>query len=159
MEDAILDSNLFKQENSKRRRSLFPWWIKTFIWIFLILGSIVPFGLIYGLLGYQFKISLYGFETSNPISIDGLYLSILFLLKGLTAFALWTEKDWAIILGKTDAIIGIILCGYMMIVQPFFNIQTGFHLNIRLELILLIPFLIKLDKIKDEWKKLAVADN
>lgn len=158
MENTILDANLTKHENSKRRRSLLPWWIKIFIWIFLILGLLAPIGLVFGFFGIQFQISLYGFTTNEPLSIDGLYLIGLFLLKGITAFGLWTEKDWAITLGQIDAILGIVLCIFMSVIYPFINIRTGFHFTFRLELILLIPFLIKLLKIKSEWKKLAIAE-
>ena len=157
-EDKLLEEDFTRPEDIKRRRSLLPWWIKTFCWIFLIFGSIAPIGLILGLLGIQFEISLYGLSTNNPISIDGLYLIGIFILKGITALGLWTEKDWAINLGIIDAILGIIVCGFMMFVNPFINIENGFHLNIRLELLLLIPYLIKLDKIKGDWKKIEVAE-
>jgi hypothetical protein len=154
----ILDSNLLRPENSKRRRSLLPWWIKTFTWIFLIFSLIVPVGIGFGLFGLQFQISLYGFSTDTPLSFDGLFLMALFLLKGITAFGLWTEKDWAIYLGQIDAVLGIITCGFMMFIYPFTGNQPGALINIRLELILLIPFLFKLIKIKSEWDKLAVTN-
>lgn len=153
-ESKILDEGFIKHEDFKKRRSLLPWWIKTFIWIFLVLGLIAPIGLIFGLLGFQFQIALYGLGTTDPTSIDGLYLMGLFILKGITAFGLWTEKDWAITLGQIDAILGIIICAFMMMIYPFFSNQTGFHLNIRLELLLLIPFLLKLGNIKSDWNKI-----
>lgn len=157
MENTILDSNLIKQENSGlRRRSLLPWWIKTFTWIFLVMALIVPVSIIYGLLGQPFQMTLYGFSTNNPLSTDGLFLAVLFVLKGITALGLWTEKDWAINIAMVDAILGIIMSGFMTIIYPFINIQTGFQLNIRLELLILIPFLYRLVKIKPEWNKLSV---
>lgn len=159
MENTILDSNLIKQENSgPRRRSLLPWWIKTFAWIFLVMALIVPVSIIYALLGQSFQMALYGFSTNNPLSTDGLFLAVLFILKGITALGLWTEKDWAINIAMVDAILGIIMSGFMTIVYPFMNIDTGYQLNIRLELLLLIPFLYKLIKIRPEWNKLAVAN-
>lgn len=159
MENTILDSNLIKQENSSpRRRSLLPWWIKTFAWIFLVMALIVPVSIIYGLLGQPFQMALYGFSTNNPLSTDGLFLAVLFILKGITALGLWTEKDWAINIAMVDAILGIIMSGFMTIVYPFMNIDTGYQLNIRLELLLLIPFLYKLIKIKPEWNKLSVTN-
>jgi hypothetical protein len=114
----------------KRRRQLLPWWIKVFIWIFLVFGSIVPIGLIAAVFGYNFQIALYGLETNQPLSIIGLLLCVLFLLKGAVAYGLWTEKDWAVKLGIVDAIIGIAICCFIMLVYPFIDENPRFNFNI-----------------------------
>jgi hypothetical protein len=82
-----------------KRRTLLPWWIKFFIWVFIIFGSFVPIGIVSGLLGINFHLSLYGLETNEPLSAIGIIISLLFLFKGITAYVLWTEKDWAILFG------------------------------------------------------------
>lgn len=151
MTTEILDSNLDGQISNKRRRSLLPLWIKIFIWIFLVMGSIAPIGLIVGMFGIKFQLSLYGLETVNPLSFVGLGLICIFLFKGITAYGLWFEKQWAIIVGQIDAIIGILICAFVMMILPFIDTHLGFKLNIRLELVLLIPYLVKLEKIKKEW--------
>ncbi|MCF8298028.1 MAG: hypothetical protein K9J13_10825 [Saprospiraceae bacterium] len=140
----ILDSDF--TEELIRRRKLLPWWIKIFAWIFLVFGAISPFGLIFGFLGMNFMLSLYGIQTYQPVSIIGLFLIGLFLLKGITAYSLLMEKDGAISLAQIDTIIGIAVCTFMMLIYPFINNLPGFHLTFRLELVLLIPFLIKLGK-------------
>ena len=147
MSDEILDSN-FGGQTFVRRRSLLPVWIKIFTWIFLIFGVAAPFALMFGLLGIHFQLSLYGLETNDPISLIGLFLIGIFLYKGITAFGLWMEKSWAIIAGQIDAVLGIVVCIFVMFINPFLN---SFKINIRLELLLLIPFLIKLGKIKKDW--------
>ena len=136
-----------------RRRELLPWWIKAFVWIFMIVGVIVPIGLVIGLLGYSFSISLYGFESTEPISLTGIFLIVLYLIKAVTAFGLWTEKIWAVDLGIIDAIIGLVVCGAVMLVLPLIDISEGFVLKLRLEPILLILYLLKLQKIKPLWKE------
>jgi hypothetical protein len=142
-----------------RRRKLFPWWIKVFIWIFLIFGALTPLVLILGITGLPVLQSLYGIETYKPISVIGFTLTSLFILKGITAYDLWTEKDWAISLAQIDAFIGIVICVCVMFIYPFVSTQQqGFTLNIRLELAILIPFLIKLGKIKNDWKIMSVAN-
>lgn len=156
MDSQTLDSELLQQNQSKRRRDLLPWWIKTFLWIFLVLSVLVPFNVIGAMWGFQYQISLYGLSANGPFSIDGSFLLGLFVLKGITAIGLWTEKDWAIISGQIDAILGIIICLFMMFVHPFINSTSGAHFEIRLELVLLIPFLLKLINIQDEWKSLTV---
>lgn len=135
----------------KRRRELLPWWIKVFTWIFLIFGAIVPLTIIFAIVGYTFQISLYGLETNEPLSLTGLLLIILFLFKGIVAYGLWTEKDWVINLGIIDAIAGIAICVFMMLLYPFFDVSPGFTFSFRLELLLLIPYLIKLKKINNDW--------
>jgi uncharacterized membrane protein (DUF2068 family) len=136
---------------NKRRRDLLPWWIKIFIWIFLVFGAIIPVAIIFGVIQYKFQISLYGIETNNPLSIIGTFLMFLFLLKAVVAYGLWTEKDWAVNLGIIDTILGISVCIFVMFIYPFINTISGFILNLRLELLFLIPFLLKLLKIKIGW--------
>lgn len=132
------------------RRKLLPWWMKFFCWLFMIFGVAAIVFLFLGLFGISENLYLYGFDTNKPLSVTGLIIIIVGAFKGLAAFSLWFEKDYAIILGTIDAIIGIIMCVIFMTVLPFF-IQN-FHHTIRLELLLLIPYLIKLNSIQPEWK-------
>lgn len=148
LESDILDS--LEDENPPRRRKLLPWWIKFFCWVFMIFGVVTPIALMAAFTGTSFNISLYGLNTSNPMSIIGILATALFGFKGIAAFGLWTEKDWAITLGKIDAVVGIAVCVVVMLLLPIFS-KSGFNLNFRLELILLIPFLIRLQKIEIQW--------
>ena len=93
--------------------------------------------------------SLYGFETNDPLTSIGLLIISLGIFKGFTAYNLWFEKDIAIKLGKIDAIIGIVICSFLMLALPF--IDDAFDFDFRLELVLLIPYLIKLNKIQEKW--------
>lgn len=150
-QEHVLDSGF---SNSKtRRRALLPWWIKFFVWIFIILGSIVPFGLVYGLLNLPFQISLYGLTAYQPFSTLGLGLAALLILKGITAYGLWFEQAWATDLAIIDAVLGITICLIIMF-NTFLNAQSGQY-SFKLELILLIPYLIKMLKIRQKWKKVA----
>lgn len=79
----------------------------------------------------------------------GLFLVAIILFKAFTAFSLWFEKDYAIKLGKVDTILGIAICMASMVVIPYLQENSGF--TIRLEIALLIPFYIKLNKIEEEW--------
>lgn len=139
-------------ENMIRRRELLPTWMKIFVWIFMITGAIASFCFLAGLSGTKLKLALYGIESQEPLSFAGLFVLLLFLFKGIVAFGLWTEKDWAIKLGIADAILGIIVCIYVMAINPFLNNNAGFVMNLRLELVALIPYLMKLKKIKPLWE-------
>ncbi len=131
------------------RRKQLPLWIKVFCWIFMFLSLTGVLSLILGVFGWQFEISLYGFETYEPISLIGLSLISIMLLKGYTAYALWFEKDEAIKLGIIDAWLGIVICAGSMLVLPF--ILDDFNFNLRLELFFLIPYLNKLNSLRTQW--------
>ena len=148
-ETQIIDSEL--STTNERRRKLLPVWIKIFLWIFMVLGAIAPIGLILGILGIDFNLALYGLETTNALSITGLLIILFFAIKGSVSFGLWTEKDWAVKLAIIDAVIGIVACTIVMLVLPFLSHSNGFNFNVRLELIALIPYLIKMRKIKGDW--------
>jgi hypothetical protein len=150
-QNEILDSALVFKESFDRRK-LLPWWIKIFAWIFMVFGVVAPIGLMLGLFGYSFQLLLYGLQTNQPFSLTGLLLLAIFLLKGISAYGLWTRKDWAITLGILDSILGIVICGYVAFVYPFIDNTPGFTLDFRFELLLLIPYLIKLTRIKQAWE-------
>jgi hypothetical protein len=135
-----------------RRRYLLPWWIKTFCWIFMVMGAIVPIAVVLGLLGYSFNISLYDFKTTQPLSFLGIFLTGLYLLKGIAAYGLWTEKRWAVDMGIADAIVGLATCLVAVFVIPFIDASNGFVINFPLEPVLLAMYLIKLLKIRAAWK-------
>jgi hypothetical protein len=151
-----LDSELLSRETAKRRRDLLPWWIKVFLWIFLVFGIIAPAGVVLGLMDLSFQLSIYGLTTSDPLSIPGLFLTAVFILKGVLALGLWSEKDWAIKLGMVDAILGIAVCVFTMVIYPLLYNESGFHVTFRIELAVLILFLITLNKIKNDWEKIAI---
>jgi hypothetical protein len=148
-------TDLVTESNTNRRKDLLPWWIKIFMWIFLVLGSIATLGFIIGLLGYPFEMSLYGIGVNDPLSISGIVLITIFIIKGITAYGLVKEKDWAIITGIIDAIIGIVTC-LVMAAYPLIFPDSGITSRFRFEILILIPYLIKLLKIRPEWDRLRI---
>jgi hypothetical protein len=149
MEDKnYLDEFLPETIVAVRRRKLLPVWMKIFIWIFLVIGVCSVPGFIAGLFGFSFSIAIYGFDTNEPTSTTGIFLLLIFLLKGMVAYALWFEKDWAINLGLFDAFLGIAVCIALMIFQLT---RDGLHFEFRLEILVLIPYLIKLYRIRKPW--------
>lgn len=134
----------------KRRRDLLPIWIKIFTWIFIGFGILAPVCLVLGLFGINLSLSLYGFESNEPLSLTGLTIILLFGIKGITAFGLWTEKQWAVSLAIADALLGIAIC-VVMLALPFFDSEEGFALPFRLELFVLVPYLYVMNRIRAEW--------
>ena len=137
------------QENGILRKRMLPLWIKIFTWIFLIISAIAPIVFVLGLMGFTAQLALYGLETNEPLSPIGILITALFIIKGITAFGLLKEKDWAIKIGIADAIIGIVICTLVML-YPIINSDSKFSL--RIELVALIPYLLKLLKIKTQWE-------
>ena len=149
MNENILDAQDFEESNL-RRRELLPIWIKAFIWFFLVFGALAPVGLIAGVLGLNFDLALYGVSTVSPLSLTGIFIITIFALKGVVAFGLWTEKYWAVNLAIIDAVIGILVCVFVMIVLPsLYSNEVNFVF--RLELVFLIPYLLKMQNIQAKW--------
>ncbi len=134
-----------------KRRDLIPIWIKVFIWIFIITGGLTVPVFLFALIGNSTTLAIYGLETNDGLSVTGLIIFALFIFKGLTALALWTENDWAITCGIIDAALGIVIClGFT--VAPLYNSQIPFVF--RLELVALIPYLVWLLRVKNEWESI-----
>ena len=147
----LLDDVIQENFRPVRRRALLPWWMKVFIWIFMVMGALGILVFIAGLSGFHAELSLYGLMSNDSTSFTGIVITILFFIKGLVAYGLWAEKDWAINLGYVDAITGILFCLYMMLGVRFFHPDAGF--TFRLELLLIVPYLIKLRQLHPEWDK------
>ncbi len=147
----LLDEIVSENFPKTRRRKLLPWWIKVFIWIFIVSGIMTIPVFLMGLFGYNFEIAMYGLETRDPRSIIGVVLGFVFLIKGITAYGLWTEKDWGIKLGMIDASGGIIICMLVMLI-PYLIPDLGLPHSFRLELVILVPYFIRLKRISQQWE-------
>ena len=134
------------------RRKLLPWWIKTFCWIFMILGVCGLASLIGNTFTDNVSLSLYGFSSNTAYSGVGIFIIAVMALKGFASYSLWFEKPNAIIIAKIDAIVGIVICIASMFIIPFAS-GDG-HIPFRLEILLLIPYYIKINKIEYEWDNL-----
>ncbi|KRB55845.1 hypothetical protein [Flavobacterium sp. Root186] len=134
------------------RRKLLPWWIKTFCWIFMLMGALGLASLIGNVFTENINLSLYGFSSNTAYSGVGVFIIATMAFKGFAAYSLWFEKANAITIAKIDAIVGIAICIVSMFIIPF---TTGDgHISLRLEILLLIPYYIKINKIEYEWDNL-----
>lgn len=150
MNEIILDEKLSIKEG--RRRDLLPMWVKIFCWIFMFFLGMIPIGLVFGLLGLEFSLALYGIETVVPFSLIGMIILFLFAIKGVVAIGLWTEKAWAAQLAELDGILGTIICTFVMFILPVIADRSDVFVSFRLELVALIPYFMKMREIKSEWE-------
>lgn len=128
------------------RRGLLPWWIKFFCWVFMIAGILSLIALLLTFLGYEADLTIYGFDAKDNYPFNFILILSVFLFNTIVAYSLWFEKPKAILLGKINALIGIFLCSLFMILTA-----VNGNFTIRLEIILLVVFLLKLDQIKEKW--------
>lgn len=143
----------------QRRKDLLPFWMNFFIWAFLFLAACAA--LIYTIylftgifFGYK-GASLYGMEAPEVLSPLGIFITVLLLFKVFIAFSMKTEKKWAIDLAILDAVFGIVICIYMMFVEPLVYKDGGhYEFNLRFELLFIVPYLIKCIKINQTWKNM-----
>ena len=152
MEESSAFEEFETKDNFARRRSLLPIWIKIFTWLFLIGGVVATGILICGFFLTNIDLSIYGIDANHPYTIIGFLVSILLIYKGIVAYGLWFEQTWAVQAAIIDAIAGIAICIIMMVVIPFTVPNISF--TIRLELIPLYFYLIKMQKIKSIWENL-----
>lgn len=138
------------------RKGLIPVWIKIFSWIFLVIGTLAFTAPVAGLMGYNFATSLYGLESNEPLSVMGLCLTVLFVFKGIVSVGILKQTDWAIKAGLADAITGIVICCGVTL-YTFISPDASWGGSIRLELIALIPYLLKLKKIKPDWERIVAT--
>lgn len=141
-------TDVFTQDPKFIRKKLLPLWIKIFSWIFLVIGLLLPLIIFSGIVMHSFAAAMYGLETENIYSFEALLLISIYAFKTFTAYGLLKYKDWAVKFGIIDAITGIAICTGVMGYQIVQDIKFDF----RLELLFLIPYLIKLQKIKTNWK-------
>jgi uncharacterized membrane protein (DUF2068 family) len=150
-----LDGQLAKSTN-RTRRSLLNIYIKIFIWIFLAMGIISPLTMLSAVFTNDVTVALYGMTASNPLSLLGLLITLLYVLKGVVSYGLWWEKDWGPQLAVVDAVIGIVACLLVMFLLPHYGNNNGVStFSFRLEFIVLFPYMIKMGNIKDLWKRLG----
>lgn len=144
----------FVEESKKKREELLPWWLTPFMWICIALIALSTLRTSIGVGGFYFGLNLYGLSTDYALSMIGIVIIALFLLKAITLYGFVKQKYWAVQSGITDAIAGILVCLYTAILPL---IIPGADVGFRLEFIVLIPYLITMLKIQTEWKNAAAG--
>lgn len=135
-----------------RRRKLLPIWIKIFVWIFMIMGATAPLAFVAGLFIDNVNLAIYGINATESISFAGILVTSIFISKGIVAYGLWFEKNWAVTAAYIDGIAGVLICILVMLIMPLLVIGPVRNFSIRFEIILLIPYIIKMDKIQYDWE-------
>jgi hypothetical protein len=128
------------------RRMLLPIWIKIFIWIFMVTGGLAPIIFLIGAFGGNFHASIFGLESTDPISMQSLLIICVFIYNGIIAYMLWTERKDAVTTAIYGAWFNVLICVVCMVMA----IADG-RFSFRIELVPLFFFISKLKKIKEAW--------
>ena len=156
-EEILENKHTIMQKLMKRRLEFIPIWMKIFMWIFVFLGTWIVFANILRVVGINFaansSTSIYGLETFDKNTLLYFFISGLIVYKTIVSFAMITEKKWAISAAIIDAILGLLVVVWVMVLNPLLN-ETNFSYdwNFQFELLLLIPYLLKCIRIKKDWK-------
>ena len=142
-----MENNFEEFENIRtaKRRDLLPTWIKVFCWIFMIAAVLSVIVALLYVINIQLSLDLFGFSAADGVVSLLIALSA-FLFNGVAAFMLWTEHKDAVTVAKLSAYYGILLC----IVSTILTLMSS-RVMFRLEIILLVLFLNKLNKIEYDW--------
>jgi hypothetical protein len=130
------------------RKKLIPKWIKVFGWIFVVAGAIVPISWVFAaatqMLGsYEvFGIKYYG-PAHHPIAI---LVAAIFVALAVSAYGLLFGKSWGVHACLATGYLSVAVCIVTMLIG-----LSHQSINLRLELLLLIPYLRKLHQIKRQW--------
>ena len=149
------------QKIIKRRLDLIPLWMKIFMWIFILLGSWVVIANILRIAGITLapnsSTSLYGLETFEKNTLLYFFIAGLLVFKTAVSFAMLTEKSWAIRAAIVDAVIGILVMIWVMVIKPtYFSTTDEFEFAFQFEILLLVPYLLKSLKIRTEWEEFDI---
>lgn len=140
---------LTTEEKVHARKALIPLWIKLFGWLFIVMGAGVPFLYVGSLLfGFTASYGMFGLEyTGNAMAWMPLLIAILIFINGLCAYGLLFGKDWGLTACISFGFIGLALTLGTMLFDAYVHARW----MIRLEPILQIPYLIKIQRLKSLW--------
>ena len=147
--DVVLESQEMNADKQQLRRALLPVWIKIFGWLFIVMGGIVPFLYLGSLiLGFSASYTMFGLEYEGAAQAFMPFLiCCTIFINGLCAYGLLFGKDWGLTACIVFGYFGLALTVGSMVFEMF--VSGG--MMIRLEPLIKIPYLIKLNKLKGHW--------
>ncbi|MDR6515309.1 hypothetical protein J2780_001887 [Chryseobacterium camelliae] len=114
------------------------------------MGTIAVFLPLTGLFSNDTNLSIYGIESTQIYSPAGIFIISILVFKGIVAYGLWFEQEWAPKAAIADAGLGIAICVIMMLVIPFTVDHITF--TIRFELVPLYFYFKKMRQIQNIWE-------
>lgn len=135
----------------KKKWQLLSNWYKTIILLYAFLSPIAFITICLSFFTKNIPLSLYGISSSSQFSSTGLFILSLILVKAVVGCSFIIGHNKAPIIGLIDSAVGIICCLFIGFIFPFFNQKESIDIVFRVELLILIPFLLKSFKIRKSW--------
>lgn len=130
------------------RRKLVPRWIKIFGWIFMVMGIAIFVLPIAAPLGKPATYEIFGLHHQGaPFDPMALTISAIILSLAASAYGLLFGRSWGLTACLVTGYVGVAICLGTMA----HSVTSQGSLAIRLELLLQIPYLVKLHKIRPLW--------
>lgn len=131
------------------RRALVPLWIKIFGWLFMAMGLAVPvLDVVVTILGQPASYALFGLQHhGSPFHPVALVISAITLSLAVSAYGLLFGRAWGLNACLVTGYGGAAICIATMVYSLF----SENSLTIRLELLVHLPYLMRLHKIKPLW--------
>lgn len=129
------------------RKGMVPLWIKIFGWIFIALAVLsIPIMVWAVAAGQPVSFQLFGLNYAGPALKPGAFAMVaLNLFMGITAYGLIFRKDWGVVGAMSNGYVGLAICVITMIISG--------GTNIRVEPIIQLFYLRRLQKIQGQWKE------
>ena len=136
-------------EMATHRKNLIPLWIKIFGWVFIVIGiSVPPLTIFLSVTNQHATFEMFGLRHyGSPFHPMALLISAIVLSLAISAYGLLFGKPWGLDACLVTGYVGVAICLATMAYSFMFQRS----LTIRLELLVQIPYLIKLRKIKPFW--------
>jgi hypothetical protein len=132
------------------RKRLVPTWTKVFGWLFIIMGVSVPvLAIVVPILDEPANYAMFGLSfRGSPFHPMALLISAIILSLAISAYGLLFGRSWGL-----NACLGT---GYLGVAICFFSTCYGIFalgiLSIRLELLVQVPYLMRLHQIRPHWQ-------
>ena len=133
----------------RTRKQLVPLWIKIFGWIFIVMGAVMPLlAIVAAVTGQPVSLELFGIQyRGSPWHPMALLMAGLFLSLAVAAYGLLFGKPWGVDACMVTGFGGVAIC----LGTTVYSLFQG-SLNLRLELLVQVLYLMRLGKIKPLWR-------
>ena len=129
-----------------------PKWLKYFSILFAIIGLVIPIIIILNLLDFKPEIAIYGLGSNSIFDAMGIIILLVFIIKAIVSYGILRKEIWAFKLALFDGILGIVICISKFGLIDILSDRSNINFEFRLELLILIPYLIYIARNKLNWE-------
>lgn len=146
---AVVEEPSVATKASTHRKKLIPLWIKIFGWIIMVMGAAASsLAIIMAVLDEPVTYEIFGLSyDGSPLHPMALLIPAIILSLAISAYGLVFGRSWGLNACLVTGYGGVVICLGTMV----YSVVSHGSLTIRLELLIQLPYLLKLHKIKPFW--------